>query len=230
MISVLMPVYNNYKFLDASIKSILNQTYKDFELIIINDGSTEPIEDILNSYKDSRIKIFKNKKNIGLTKCLNRCLDISSGEYIARQDSDDISKPTRFEEQLRLFIEEIGLVTTYAYAVNEKGKRIPNPYLDKSSRVNSGDIMKGNYLVGPSAIYSREVFKKIGYYDDNIYISQDYNYWIRLLKFFKVKILPKELYIMRKHSNSVRVLHTEYYGFDWAKKCKERAEKCPIIN
>jgi glycosyltransferase involved in cell wall biosynthesis len=230
MISVLMPVYNNYDYLRESIESILNQTYSDFEFLILDDGSTEPVCDIIKSYQDSRIVLLKNDKNIGLTKSLNICLKESKGDFIARHDSDDISVKDRFEKEIKCFSADIDLVTSYGYIINEMGKRIPYPYYDYDIRAGFKDITARNYLLGASAIFTRKVFNKIGFYDEELYLAQDYNYWIRLLKYFKNYVVSEELYITRKHSKSVRRVHTEYRGFDWIKKCNERAIACPIIN
>ncbi|WP_373032039.1 glycosyltransferase family 2 protein [Sulfurovum sp.] len=100
MISVVMPVYNGEKHLNEAIESILNQTYTDFEFIIINDGSTDKTEDIILSYKDPRILYSKNEINLQIVKTLNKALDMASGKYIARMDADDISLPRRFEKQV----------------------------------------------------------------------------------------------------------------------------------
>ena len=100
-ISVIMPVFNGEQFLSKAIESILNQTFSDFELIIINDGSTDNTKKIIEKYKaiDKRI-IVKNQNNKGLTKSLNIAISITKGEYIARHDADDISLPHRFEKQI----------------------------------------------------------------------------------------------------------------------------------
>ena len=102
MISVLMSVYNGEKLLPRSIESILSQTHSDFEFLILNDGSVDRTESILNKFRDldDRIKIFKNEKNLGLTKSLNQLIKISSGQIIARQDHDDVSLKNRFNNLL----------------------------------------------------------------------------------------------------------------------------------
>ena len=100
-ISVLMPAYNAEKYIGEAIESILNQTYKDFEFIIINDGSIDRTEDIILSYDDPRIIYLKNKENSGIVASLNNGLKQAKGQYVARMDADDISLPTRFEKQLQ---------------------------------------------------------------------------------------------------------------------------------
>ncbi len=102
-ITVLMPVYNGEKYLRSAIESILDQTYTDFEFLIINDGSTDKTEEIILSYQDSRIRYIKNEKNLKIIKTLNKGIDLAKGQYIARMDCDDIAVSNRLEKQIRLF-------------------------------------------------------------------------------------------------------------------------------
>lgn len=232
MISVIMPVYNNVKYLRESIDSILAQTYGDFEFIIIDDASTEPVWNVLESYDDPRIIKQRNLENIGLTKSLNICLDMASGDIIARQDSDDISLPTRFEKELPLMTDNVGLVSCYAYRFNSNGK-IRDPWLSSEVRFSDEKIKayinRANCIVGPAAMYSREAFEKIGYYDETLYLAQDYNYWIRLLQFFDVKLCREVLYALRAHEKSVRTVRSKKDNTDWVQKCKVRAKEHPVI-
>ena len=103
LISVIMPVYNGERFLRQAIDSILNQTIIDFELIIINDGSTDSSEDIILSYHDSRIKYVKNEYNLKLIKTLNKGLMLAKGKFISRMDADDIADKYLFESQIKAF-------------------------------------------------------------------------------------------------------------------------------
>ena len=99
-LSILLPVYNGEIFLDQCIESMLNQTYDNFELLIIDDGSIDNSKNIINNYNDSRITFIENKKNIGLTRTLNKGLKLAQGDYIARIDQDDISIENRIFEQM----------------------------------------------------------------------------------------------------------------------------------
>ena len=122
-ISVLMPVYNGDQFLDKSIKSILNQTFNNFEYIIINDGSTDDSLKIIESYKDRRMKIISYSKNMGITFALNNGLNVAKGDYIARQDQDDISCPDRFMLQIEyLENNDVDLVDTNFIFIDENDK------------------------------------------------------------------------------------------------------------
>jgi len=122
-ISVLMPVYNCEKFLKEAIDSILNQTFDNLEYIIINDGSTDNSLNIINSYKDKRIKIINNSKNIGISRSLNKGISHATGEFIARQDADDISELDRLQIQLEYFEKNnVDLVDTSIVFIDESGK------------------------------------------------------------------------------------------------------------
>src|SRR3989338_7703392 len=99
-ISVIMPVYNGEKYLREAIESILNQSFSDFELFIINDGSTDGTAGIIASFHDPRIVYLKNESNLGLSRSYNRGIDAARGKYIARMDADDMSIPKRFERQI----------------------------------------------------------------------------------------------------------------------------------
>jgi len=102
LISVIMPVFNGEKYLSLAIESILEQTFTDFEFIIINDGSTDDSEKIILSYQDRRIRYIKNKENLNIGRTLNKGIDLAKGKYIARMDCDDISLPNRFERHFLL--------------------------------------------------------------------------------------------------------------------------------
>ena len=105
-ISVVMPVYNDAPFLNEAIDSILNQTFEDFELIIINDASTDKSAEIISRFKDKRIILLNNQENSGISKSLNRGIDISNGKYIARIDGNDVALPNRLNVQYK-FIKKI---------------------------------------------------------------------------------------------------------------------------
>ena len=215
-----MPVHNNLCFLKESIDSILNQTVKDFEIIIIDDASTEPIWDTLDAYKrDKRFVFEKNERNIGSVRTLNRALDLAKGDIIARQDSDDISLPTRFEEELKLLCGNVGIVSCYGRAIDSNGKRVADSNIDKKIRMEAFEIHKQmlsrpcNYVLGPAAVFSRSVFDKIGYYDDTIGCgAEDTNYWYRAFQFFDFGVVTKELFLYRINPKSMRKTQRDQFG------------------
>ena len=132
-ISVILTVYNAEKYVSKSILSILNQTYTDFELLIINDGSTDSSKDIIGGFQDKRIKYIENSNNQGLIKTLNKGLYFAKGEFIARMDADDLCKECRFEKQIDFFRQdnEVDILGTYQYVINE------NRYINHSTFASS---------------------------------------------------------------------------------------------
>jgi glycosyltransferase involved in cell wall biosynthesis len=236
LISVLMPVYNNAAFLGQSIRSILDQTFEDFELIILDDGSTEPVWDVIDTFQDPRLVRLRHPTNVGLPGSLNHCLDAARGTYFARQDSDDVSLPTRFDSQVPLFRDGVGLVSCWGYTVNADGQRVPtseDSYLFSRIRVSNemirGNIGMGNFVLGAASIFRREVFECIGYYDEALLLAEDYNYWIRLLQHFDVAIVRQELYERRRHDQNMRHWARLQRDFSFADLARERAKQFPEI-
>jgi len=208
-ISVLMPVYNGEKFLDKSINSILNQTFNNFEYIIINDGSTDDSLKIIESYEDSRIKIINFSKNMGISAALNNGLNVAKGDYIARQDQDDISHPERFMLQVEyLKNNDVDLVDANFIFIDENdqyiqdyGKRYFNPEETLSH-------LFFYELVHASIMCKRLIFTKY-----NIQYrkrpTEDYDLFIRLAKAgMRAGRLDKKLIKQRKHPGSM-------CGSDW---------------
>ena len=200
-VSVLMPVYNVDKgYLEESIKSILNQTFSDFELIIVDDGSIENIEPIIASFKDERIKLYKNEKNLGVSKTRNKLIELSKGEYIAWQDADDISDKIGLEKQVNFLDEhkDISAVGTYLECFpNKKIMKVP-----KSPKII--DFLGGCMMFQPSAMLRIEDFKKHNlYYNSELKTSEDYDLWSRAIKFLKFENIEEPLLRYRISQNSL---------------------------
>jgi glycosyltransferase involved in cell wall biosynthesis len=206
-ISVVMSVYNGEKYVDQSVKSILNQTFKDFEFIIIDDGSTDNTLTILLSYKDERIRLIKNEANIGLTKSLNKGIGLASGEYIARQDADDISLPQRFEKQVTFFNEnpEYGLVGCRCYRVDLNNKTIGKELFFTEHNDIVSMLLNDNHFVHSSVMLRKDCIDKVGSYNEYLKYAQDYDLWLRISEYYKVANLGEFLHLWRysKHGISV---------------------------
>ena len=199
LISVLLSVYNDDENIKKSIDSILSQSYKNIELLVIDDGSTDKTYEILNGIRDSRLKIFRNKDNLGLTKCLNILIKKSQGQILARQDSDDISLPTRLEVQYNtLHKSELDACTTRAFIKNTK-KSIPR--FSHLLPVNLVIKYKNPFIHGTLMVRKNTVLN-IGMYDENIKYAQDYKLFLDLLKKnYKIKILKSKLYVLNMENN-----------------------------
>ena len=201
-VSVILSVCNGELHLKEAIDSILHQTYADFEFIIIDDGSTDATLEIIKSYNDARIKCVSNEKNIGLTKSLNRGVKEASGEYIARQDADDISLPQRLELQLH-FLEthlQVALLGTGIYVVDAAGKEIEKRIMQPNPQAS---LQRGNRIVHGSAMFRRGVVEEVGDYNEELKYAQDYELWLRMAKKHGVRNLALPLYKLRIHKGSI---------------------------
>lgn len=213
MISILMATYNREKLLQRAIDSVLNQTYKNWELIICDDCSTDNSYKLLENYrnKHSNIKLIKNEKNIGLTKSLNKLLEQVSGSFIARLDSDDYYHPEKLEKQIN-FLEinkDIDFVGTMGQTMDYDGNFITNNYIDNVIPSGNKNTIKKNMLVdgknciiGTSPLYHKYIFDKIGKYDEIMYTAQDYNIHLRMLQFFNYDMLKEKLYFYTQCPNN----------------------------
>lgn len=210
MISVIMSVYNEkHEWVDTAIQSILDQTFSDFEFIIVldNPDRTDLYELILKySEIDSRIIHIINKQNEGLTKSLNKAIELSRGKYIARMDADDISMANRLEKQISFFFNnsDIDLVGTNAIFINEDGVIINrNRKLPERSFLIKKLLKYNNYFIHPTWMFKREIFFKIGFYKD-IYCAEDYDFICRLIIHgYRVTNINEYLFKYRRRSNSI---------------------------
>ena len=179
-----MSVYNGAKFLAEAIDSILAQTFTDFEFIIINDASSDDSLQVINSYKDARIIVVQNTKNLGLTKSLNIGIAKAKGKYIARMDSDDISLPKRLEKQFGFMEEhlEFAFCGTRAKTINDVGKEISffKPPTD-SSKILALLLFK-NCFFHSSLIIRTEKLSQVSGYNQNYKYAQDYRLYLELFK------------------------------------------------
>lgn len=181
-VTVLMSVYNGEIYLHDAIDSILNQTFTDFEFLIINDCSTDRTAEILQSYNDPRIKIINNEKNIGLTKSLNKGLKIARGEYIARQDADDVSAPDRLKKEIDFLRahRDYAVVGTFVKVLNEDSEVILLPVSLIEDAPIRDFFKRSNCLTHGSTMLRKKCLLDVGFYDESIARAQDYDLWLRL--------------------------------------------------
>ena len=211
-ISVVMAVHNCERYLEEAVKSILNQTFKDFEFNIIDEGSTDGSRDTLRrlTVRDSRIVAIQ-QDNVGLTKSLNRGLALAKGEYIARMDADDIALPERLQKQLDAFNKDPELVLLGAGVelISEDGLALglrsqPSEEAEIRRRLLIGD---GGALTHPVVMFRRDTVNAIGGYDERFTTTQDLDLFIRLAEQGGVCNLPETLLKWRQHGGSVN--HTK---------------------
>jgi len=208
-VSVLMPVYNAERFLREAVDSILAQTFRDFEFLIIDDGSTDGSGEILRSYADPRLRLIPNGRNLGLTATLNRGLDLAWGAYVARMDADDVSLPERLARQVA-FLDarpDVGIVGVWARAFGETHFKIPHPADPERIRAK---LLFDSALVHPSVLMRRSLLDAHGLKYRDFYRMEDYDLWQRAARVFPLANLPEYLLRYRVTGGSV------FFGADLA--------------
>lgn len=204
LLTVLMPVFNGEKYLKTAMDSILNQTYSDFEFLIINDGSTDLTEEIINTYKDPRINYIKNDRNRGIVVTLNIGLEMSRGKYIARMDADDIAYPARLEQQLNFMLAqpECKLCGTRAIAINENGSqtyKLKRPYVAADLKVQH---LFRNSFIHPTVMLDAEVAREFKYAANYEY-AEDYHLFAQIALKYPTANLKTALLYYRIHSENI---------------------------
>ena len=235
LISVIMPVYNASAYLSYSIESILNQSFKDFQFILINDGSTDKSLEIIKTYYDidKRIKII-DKDNTGAASSFNLGLKIAKSKFIARMDSDDISLPKRFEEQLKYFekFSNIDVLGTGINLIDSKGKSIKSILFPQKH----SDILKRMELTSPMAnptvMIKKKLFDELGPLDTNTDPADDYDFIVRaLIKKKIVTNLNKVLLKYRIHQNNLsKINNTKQIDISYKSREKLISEGLLVSN
>jgi glycosyltransferase involved in cell wall biosynthesis len=204
-VSVLMPVHNNEKYLKEAMDSILNQTFDDFEFLIIDDKSTDNSLQIVESYNDPHIRLVKNSTNMGIACSLNKVLELAKGEYIAIMDADDVAVIDRFTVQTDFLDNhpEIGIVGSAIEAIDEQGQPfriVTNPFTDAEIRWH---LLLKNPFSHSAVMFRRNLIEKHGlFYDRQFETVQDYDFWSRLLLLTKGANISQVLLRYRVHSKS----------------------------
>lgn len=209
-ISVILPVYNGQLFVKAAVDSILTQSCGDFELLIINDGSTDDTEKIILGFDDRRIRYIRNDRNLGLIATLNKGLDLAKGEYIARMDNDDIALPTRLEKQLAYMEENkhVAVLATKLVIINERGFEVDHWPEDvhTSSVEEIKNTMPVTNCIGHPTVMMRAADVKEIRYNPSFKNSEDWALWLTMLSRGKVIAKLNEVLLQyRVHQKSATV-------------------------
>ena len=206
LVSVLMSVYNGKRYLRESIESILDQTFQDFEFVIVDDASTDNSVDIIRSYRDSRIRLVENDQNLGQTRSLNIGLRKAEGQYIARLDQDDIALETRLEEQVR-FLDlnnNVAIVGSYLYNIDSEGTIIG---CVKELTTTPGLYFKPFVIGRPSVAHPLVMYRKknveiLNGYNEDYYYGQDLCLFDRMLEVgYEFANIPKVLTLYRRKAS-----------------------------
>lgn len=211
-VTVLLPIYNAEAFIEEAVKSILNQTYSDFELLCINDGSTDNSESILRNFSDTRIRIENNPSNIGLIATLNRGIDLAQGKYIARMDADDIALPNRLALQVKALeaAPQLALVSGFVECINTDGEVTGAWNTDREAKTEQEIrllLPRTNCIAHPTVMIRTTIARSF-YYNLSQYAAEDWDLWLRILSAgFRIGKVNEVVLQYRIHPTSVTNLH-----------------------
>jgi glycosyltransferase involved in cell wall biosynthesis len=197
-------VHNGERFLREALDSVLGQTYRDLELIVVDDGSTDSTPSILSSYADERLHVIALPR-VGLVEALNRGVGRARGRFIARMDADDGSLPLRIERQAELLDRrgEVGLVATWVAVVDEQGREVERRVLPGRHADLRRRLLLRNPFQHGSVMFRREVFDRVGPYRDDYGHNEDYDLWRRVARTYELATVPEVLYRYRVHGAAV---------------------------
>jgi glycosyltransferase involved in cell wall biosynthesis len=206
LVSVVMAVYNGENYLEEAVQSILDQTFRDFEFIIINDGSTDDTPQILQRKERSDFRISTyHQENRGLISSLNRGCRLSKGKYIARMDADDISLPDRFEKQANYLEEhpEIGVLGTWVKIIDEDGVQQSSWKYPSAPSLVEWTLLFRDCVAHPSVMMRREALLSLDFYRPEALHVEDYDLWARATTVTQIANLPQFLYIYRAWDGNI---------------------------
>ncbi len=233
LVSILMPAYNAEKYIAEAIQSILNQTFTDFELVIVNDGSTDSTEQIIKSFKDERIRYYY-QTNKGVATALNYGLKYCRGKFVRRHDADDISTPGALKEQIEFILnhKDVALISSRQVYMTENGKKckkygLPNDNFFKGKEYREINLDDFTYkssspIVHGSALFDKDLVYKLGNYRPEFITSEDNDLWTRILEHKKIIVLNAKHYFQRLHGSSATKKHNNTLKF-YRQKVKDFA-------
>jgi len=201
MVSIILPTYNGARFLRESVRSILEQTYGNWELIIIDDSSTDETPEIIagSVRLDSRIRTHRNQVNLRLPGALNVGMGLARGEFLTWTSDDNRYRPEALEVMASFLRDNAGVDVVYTgYSFMDDTGKITG----YNSPAPPSDLPYSN-VVGPSFLYRSAVAKRIGGYDESLVLVEDYDFWLRAFRLFQFKALRSDLYVYRIHSQSL---------------------------
>lgn len=210
----MMSVYNGEKYIEAAVKSVLSQTYEDFEAIIVDDGSTDNSLNLLQSFVDERIRLICHSLRQGLTASLISAIRQAKGYFIARHDADDLSSPNRIEMQLAYLESNPDYVCcgTWYNVIDSRGQNKENEV--RHPPIDYLAIMRyfgrgWNAICHGSALFRATTYTQSGGYNARWKYAQDFDLWVRMGKLGKIANLSQELYYWRDHNESISTAHLQ---------------------
>ena len=203
LVSIVLPTYKRAHVLPLAIRSVLAQTFPNWELVVVSDNSPDNTEEVVKSFDDPRIKYFRNDPNLRLPRTLNRGFSLAQGDYLTWTSDDNMLAPeaiARMVEALQTGEADFVFADYYEFAdTDDKGR----PTDLKPVRLpDMPDMAKGN-SIGACFMYTRQVYERIGDYDPDLFLNEDYDYWMRIARQFRIRHIPELLYYFRRDEDSL---------------------------
>ncbi len=212
-VSILTSAYNEQEHLEPAIRSILQQSFQDWEWLIVDDASTDGTPEILARWasKDSRLHTLRNETSQGLGRSLNRAAGVSRGPYVARMDANDLCHPARFAKQVRYLDEnpQVGLVGSYNHVIDGNGKIIQTWRFQHTPEEIYYTLQFQNCLCHSSVMFRKDLFIELGGYQEELSVAQDYDLWLRMSHRAAMFKIPKPLVNWRKRSFGISLAKQE---------------------
>lgn len=201
LVSIILPIYNGQQYIAEAINSIKNQSYSNWELIIVNDCSTDDTIKIIEQYieHDTRIRLVNNEINLKLPRSLNIGFSNAKGKYLTWTSDDNLFREQAIERMVNALETNTEAVMVYTDLsdIDANGKEISNNIMGEPHQMIFGNV------VGACFLYTREVYEKVGDYDPNLFLAEDFDYWIRIMRCGRIIHLGENLYAYRKHDGSL---------------------------
>lgn len=204
-VSVIIPTYNRAHLIGATIASVLEQTYSDFEVIVVDDGSTDQTELVISRISDSRLR-YVRQPNCGRSKARNHGLSLARGKYITFLDSDDLYLPGKIELQVNYLVShpDVGMVYTSAHCINEQGAMLKHNYIAAESGYIYEDIafFTPVTITLPTVMTYKKVMENVGCFDENMHRFEDTDMWRRISKSYRIDAMPEFTCLIRAHDDN----------------------------
>ena len=222
-VSVVLPCYNAGKYIEQAVRSMMVQTYRNLEIIIVDDCSADESADVLKrlAMEDSRIMVLHNETNLKIVACLNKAIDIASGKYIARMDADDISMPDRIAKQIAFLEanENIAACGCNYIIIDEVGNKTGKVLFESTPDLLKPELLFFSALAHPAVTLRTAAAKEAGLYKPGMVPAEDYEFWLSIAEKFEMANLPEYLLLYRWHGNNVSVVQKKNLTEAMTKAC-----------
>lgn len=203
LVSIVLPTYNRAHVLPLAIRSVLDQTFRDFELIIVNDNASDDTEGVVKSFSDPRIRYYRNAPNLKLPRSLNRGFSLARGKYLTWTSDDNMFAPNAIGtmvDELKKGEADFMFADYQEFSETDPGG---HPIGGRAVKLPETPDMAAGNSIGACFMYTRMVYETIGDYDPDLFLNEDFDYWMRISRRFRLKHIPQALYYFRRNEESL---------------------------